>query len=485
MKKRRTSKIEIIASLIKKFYLNKDIDNLIKLIKKTKFDLINDSLSYIDDPAIVLFLLMAVNKNKTSTIYRYLPNELQDKIIEIATNNQIKIIFHQLYPDEILDIANRNSNNFKKIIINLSAEQRNLIKEIDSFKEDEAGAFMNPEFISFNNDWTIKKCLEVFRKNFKEVEQNLIIYITSSRGLLLGQVKLQDLFFVDNYSKKINSIMDESFISVKPNEDIESIINLFKEYHFENIPVVNDESRLIGIISDNDILPAIDEEITEDIYNMYGIKKIEESYFKSSILRIVKSRLLWVIILMISATLTSIAISLFQNLGANLTAGVSTALLVPIIPVITGTSGNTGSQSFATTVRLIAIGDVTPKEYRKLILKEFKIGLVLGLFLSIVNFIRLLIYFAIPAFRQNDMSHTIIPYQETLFISLCASFALWFAVIMSKLLGACLPIIALKLKLDPTIMSGPLISTTLDLASTSLLFGIGIWILQIVAPLFS
>ena len=127
---------------------------------------------------------------------------------------------------------------------------------------------------------------------------------------------------------------------------------------------------------------------------------------------------------MISATLTSVAISLFQNLGANLTAGVSTALLVPIIPVITGTSGNTGSQSFATTVRLIAIGDVTPKEYRKLILKEFKIGLVLGLFLSIINFIRLLIYFAIPAFRQNDTSHTIIPYQETLFISLCASFAL-------------------------------------------------------------
>ncbi|MBR2857606.1 hypothetical protein IKE96_00025, partial [bacterium] len=115
MKKIKVTKIEIIASLIKKYYLNKDIDNLSKLIKKTKFDLINNSLTYIDDPAIVLFLLMVVNKNKTSTIYRYLPNELQDEIIEIATNNQIKIIFQQLYPDEILDIANRNSKNFKKI----------------------------------------------------------------------------------------------------------------------------------------------------------------------------------------------------------------------------------------------------------------------------------------------------------------------------------------------------------------------------------
>ncbi|MBR2651245.1 hypothetical protein IKD48_00155 [bacterium] len=152
MKKIKVTKIEIIASLIKKYYLNKDIDNLSKLIKKTKFDLINNSLTYIDDPAIVLFLLMVVNKNKTSTIYRYLPNELQDEIIEIATNNQIKIIFQQLYPDEILDIANRNSKNFKKIIINLSAEQRNLIKEIDSFKEDEAGAFMNPDFMTFNNE---------------------------------------------------------------------------------------------------------------------------------------------------------------------------------------------------------------------------------------------------------------------------------------------------------------------------------------------
>lgn len=486
MKKIKVTKIEIIASLIKKYYLNKDIDNLSKLIKKTKFDLINNSLTYIDDPAIVLFLLMVVNKNKTSTIYRYLPNELQDEIIEIATNNQIKIIFQQLYPDEILDIANRNSKNFKKIIINLSAEQRNLIKEIDSFKEDEAGAFMNPDFMTFNNEWTIKKCLEIFKKNFKEVEQNLIIYVTSSRGLLLGQVKLQDLFFVDNYSKKISSIMDESFISVKPNDDIESIIDLFKEYHFENIPVVNNENRLIGIISDNDILPAIEEEVTEDIYNMYGIQKTEETYFKSSIIKIVKSRLLWVVVLMVSATLTSVAISLFQNLGASITAGVSTALLVPIIPVITGTSGNTGSQSFATTVRLIAIGDVTPKEYKKLIFNEFKIGLLLGFFVSVINFARLLIYFAIPAFRQNEMgSTTIIPYVETIFISLCASFALWFAIIMSKLLGVCLPIIAIKFKLDPTIMSGPLISTTLDLASTSLLFGIGIWVIQLIQPLFS
>ncbi|MBR2651854.1 magnesium transporter [bacterium] len=218
--------------------------------------------------------------------------------------------------------------------------------------------------------------------------------------------------------------MDESFISVKPNDDIESIIDLFKEYHFENIPVVNNENRLIGIISDNDILPAIEEEVTEDIYNMYGIQKTEETYFKSSIIKIVKSRLLWVVVLMVSATLTSVAISLFQNLGASITAGVSTALLVPIIPVITGTSGNTGSQSFATTVRLIAIGDVTPKEYKKLIFNEFKIGLLLGFFVSIINFARLLIYFAIPAFRQNEMDSTTIPYVETIFISLCASFAL-------------------------------------------------------------
>lgn len=479
MKKEKISKVSLVASLIKKNFQNKDVSNIRKIFKRTKFDLITKSLIEIDDPAVVLFLLMAINKNKTGTIYRYLPDELQDKILDIASNSQIKIIFSEMYPDEIMDIADReNKKHFKKIFLNLSTEQRESLKKIDNFEHDQAGSFMNPQFISFNDGWTVNKCLSIVKQNFKKIEENLVIFVVSSSGLLVGQVHLQNLFFCENYKDKISGIMSQSFLSVRSEDDIETVINMFKDYHYENIAVLDNENRLVGVINDNDILPAIEEEVTEDIYNMYGIQKTDESYMKSTIWKIVKSRFLWVLILMVSATLTSIVISLFENLGAALTAGLSSALLVPIIPVITGTSGNTGSQAFATTVRAMAVGEVTPKEYRKAVFKEFQIGMMLGVLLAIVNIVRLAIYFSIPIFRINNDDKTIISYVYAIYIALGSSVALWFAVFLSKLFGSTLPMLATKLKLDPTILCGPLIATSLDLCSTSLLFGIGIGILH-------
>jgi len=125
--------------------------------------------------------------------------------------------------------------------------------------------------------------LEIVKQNFKKFEENLVIFVTSKNKLLVGQVHLQDLFFCENYKTKISSIMTESFLSVKSNDDIETVINLFTNYHYENIAVLDNDNHLIGVINDNDILPAIEEEVTEDIYNMYGIQKTDESYMKSTI----------------------------------------------------------------------------------------------------------------------------------------------------------------------------------------------------------
>ncbi|MDE7221890.1 MAG: magnesium transporter, partial [Ureaplasma sp.] len=447
---------------------------------------INESLIEIDNPEVILFLLMVINKNKTSAVYRYLPDELQDKIVEIATNNQIKIIFSNLFPDEIVDIANRNKDSFKKILLNLSTEQRSMVKKIDKFENDEAGSIMNPEFINFDENWTIKKCLQVIKNinKTKNIEEYESVFVCKSDGYLLGFVNIQDLFFADNYNKKIIDILNDSFISAKANDDIENIIDIFQEYHFKHIPIVNEKNQLIGLINNNDILPAIEEEVTEDIYNMYGIQKIDESYIHSSIWKIVKSRLFWVTILMISATLTSILITLFEQWGIKATAGLSTILLIPILPVITGTSGNTGSQAFATTIRTLAVGEATNKEYSKLIFKEFRIAIILGFLLGFINFIRLLIYFSIPQFRllnTNTGQHIEIEYYKTVFVAIGVSVALWVAIIFAKLLGVCLPLLAIKFKLDPTIMCGPLIATLLDITSTSLLFLIGIAILSLIA----
>lgn len=475
-------KINQTNQLIQRYYDSKNVLAIQRLIKKYPIDLINESLQTFDNMDIVLFVLMAVSGIKTSAIFRCLPDQMQGDIIKESTNQQLKVILKNLYPDEILDIANGNKDDFKKILLCLTSKQRHLIKEIAQFDNDEAGSIMNPDFISFRENWTVKECLTVFRKKYDHIEGNNTFFVTSANKILLGFVNIQDLIFSEDYSTPVASLMDQSIISVYPNDDIENVIDIFQDYNFDSLAVVDEENKLIGVITDNDILPAIEDETTEDIYHMYGIQKLEESYIKSSVWKIVKSRLFWVVILMISATLTSIVINRFQDLGDTITAGLSTAVLVPIIPVITGTSGNTGSQAVASVIRALAVGEVTPKEYRKVIWKEFRVGVVLGFILAIVNIARLAIYFAIPAFRPSlpDGGTNLSidnPYTVAIIASVASSIALWIAIILSKCLGSVLPLIATKFKIDPTVMSAPLISTTLDVCSTSILFGVGIGIL--------
>ncbi|GAA5414834.1 magnesium transporter [Ureaplasma ceti] len=479
-------KVNQTSQLIQRYYDSKNVLAIQRLLKRNPIDLINESLQEINDIETTLFILMAVSGTKTSALFRCLPDQMQGDLIRESSNQQLKVILKNLYPDELLDIANGNKQDFKKILLCLTSKQRKLVKEIAHFDNDEAGSIMNPDYIAFNESWSIKDCLAIFRKNYDHIEGNNTFFVTSSNKILLGSVNIQDLIFSENYSASVSSLMDQSIISVYPNDDIENVIDIFQDYNFDTLAVVNDDNQLIGVITDNDILPAIDDETTEDIYHMYGIQKLEESYIKSSVWKIVKSRLFWVVILMISATLTSIVINRFQDLGDTVTAGLSSAVLVPIIPVITGTSGNTGSQAVASVIRALAVGEVTPKEYRRVIWKEFKVGFVLGFILAIVNIARLAIYFAIPAFRP-DLSgvhfmhnqHLTItnPYVVAIIASVASSIALWIAVVLSKCLGSVLPLIATKLKIDPTVMSAPLISTTLDVCSTSILFGVGIGIL--------
>lgn len=481
--KNNKSKIIQTKDLLLKYYKSKNIVAIQRLVKKNQLNSTIKAIESIDETEIIIFILMALSATKHNNIFRFFSDELQRIIIEESNNNQLKIILKNLYPDEILDIANKNDDLFKKILLCLSSKQRTLIKQISKFENDEAGSIMNPDYISFNDNYTIKECINIYKKSFDKIEGNLRFFVTSSNKKLVGQVSIETLFFVDDNSQTVDSIMDQNVMSVHPTDDVEDIIAIIQDYNLPTLPVVDNDGILVGIINDNDILPAIEEETTEDIYHMYGIQKLQDSYIKSTVWSIVKSRLFWVLILMISATLTSIVIDRFENWGISATLGLSTILLVPIIPVITGTSGNTGSQSAATVIRALAVGEVTPKEYKKVILKEFQVGLLLGGLLAVFNMIRLSIYFAIPAFRDipNNLELKIDnDYAVAMIAAVASTISLWIAIILSKLLGSILPLIATKFKLDPTVMSTPLIATTIDVCSTSILFAVGIGLLSLV-----
>ena len=483
--KKPISKIAQLEQILSRSFESKNIEFAKKIVKKQKIDVISDVLDLSLNTNLSIFVLMLLDKNKIRVVFQSLYPKLQLGILEEATNSQLKIIINSLFPDEVVDIIKDCNEDWlkRKIIISLNSQTRQQIKEISSFNEGEAGSIMNPEFFNLNSEWTISKCISEYRKNYDEFEKNTTFYVTSLNNKLLGNVSLQDLIFCENQSTQVQSIMNEDILFVNPDDSTEKIVDIFQDYSVNTLAVVNDDQILVGVINYNDILPALEDEVTEDIYNMYGITELKNSYMKSSIWSIVKSRIFWLVILMVSATLTSFVIEQFQIWGDSVTkivssSSLSSVLLIPILPVITGTSGNAGSQSVASVVRSLSIGEVTKKEYSKVIFKEFLVGVVTGGLLMLINFIRLLIFFAIPGIgdipKDTFKPPFSNPYTICVIIAAATSVALWLAIILSKTLGAVLPLLATKLGKDPTVMSAPLIATLLDVSSTALLFSIGI-----------
>ena len=281
--KHNKSKIIQVTDLLLKYYKSKNIVAIQRLVKKNQLNTIIKSIESIDDVQIIIFILMALSTTKHNNIYRFFSDELQRLVIEESNNNQLKIILKNLYPDEILDIANKNNDLFKKILLCLTSKQRMLIKQISKFENDEAGSIMNPDYISFNDNFTIKECINIYKNTFQKIEGNLSFYVTSSNKKLVGQVQIDTLFFADDPTKTIDTIMDQNVMYVHPTDDVEEIITIIQDYNLQTLPVVDNDGILVGIINDNDILPAIEEETTEDIYHMYGIQKLQESYIKSTV----------------------------------------------------------------------------------------------------------------------------------------------------------------------------------------------------------
>ncbi len=372
---------------------------------------------------------------------------------------------------------------------------RKEISTLSKYDEDEIGRVMNPETLSVIDTWTVKRAINYIKEEYKEMELTSYVYVVDENKKLLGIIKIHDLFFSTKMNARLASIMETDFYQIKATDDVEEVVNTFDKYGISSAPVVDSNNILLGFVRNTDISAIAQEEATEDIYKLYGITELKEPYLHASIWSLAKSRLFWLTILLIASTLTSVVIDLFQGWGESVTAGISTLVLVPLIPVLTGASGNAGSQSAASVIRALSIGEITPKEYAKTIWKELQVGLLVGGILAIINFARLLIYDA--AMLQNiadkirnsdipnaiNLSNTRI-YTGLVYIALATSFTLFLTIILSKTLGSVLPILATKMKKDPAVMSSPALATLLDVITTTLLFGIGIGIISVI-PFFA
>lgn len=333
---------------------------------------------------------------------------------------------------------------------------RNSINEILRYPKDSAGSIMTTEYVSLKKDMTVSEAFDRIRRTGVDKETIYTCYVTDTDRKLIGLVTVKELL-LSPYNTVINTIMEKNIISVETLDDKEEVANMFDKYDFMSLPVVDKENRLVGIVTFDDAIDVIQEENTEDIQKMGALQPIEETYLKTPVWRHAKNRIVWLLLLMLSATITG---SIIENYEAAFTA---LPILVAFIPMLMDTGGNCGAQSSTMIIRGLALDEITPKDIMKIMFKEIRIAVVVGLILAAVNTLRIYIMYS---------------GQDPLFLSAVTGLSLIATVVIAKMLGGVLPILAKLCKLDPALMASPLITTIVDTCSVIIFFNIALWIMS-------
>jgi magnesium transporter len=386
-------------------------------------------------------------KDIAADVFSYIPTELQAFIIESITDFEIKHIIDDLFFDDTVDlIEEMPAVVVKKVLKNTDEHMRKLINQFLNYPEDSAGSIMTIEFVDLKKEMTAKKALDHIRKTGIDKETINTCYVIDGNRKLEGIVSIRRLI-LSEADELVEDIMDTDIIYIHTYDDQEKIAMLFKKYDLLSMPVVDNEIRLVGIITVDDVVDIIDQENTEDIHKMAALAPSEEEYLKTSVFRLAKNRIFWLLVLMISATITGNIISKFQNVLQTI------VILATYMPMLMNTGGNAGSQSSTLAIRGLALGEIKPRDFYMIIWKEFRVSILVGFVLATVNFLRILIFDGVSI---------------SIGIVVCVS--LFFTVVVAKIVGGLLPLLAQKLKLDPAIMASPLITTIVDAVSLTIFF---------------
>jgi magnesium transporter len=408
------------------------------------------------DQQKLLIMFRILPKDIASGVFSHMSSELQRYIIETITDKEVIGILDELFFDDTIDfLEEMPANVVKKVLKNASSETRNLINQFLNYPEDSAGSLMTIEYVDLKKEMTVKQAIKHIKETGVDKETIDTCYVIDNNRILEGIISIRKLILSDD-SATIKDIMDTDIISINTNDDQEDVADLFKKYDYLVMPVVDNEHRLVGIVTIDDVLDVIEQEATEDLQKMAAMQPSEKEYIKTSVLELAKHRLPWLLVLMVSATLTGSILTRFED------ALQSVMILVSFIPMLMDTGGNAGSQSSTLIIRGLALGEISTKDILKILWKELRVSLVIGITLSVINFIR--IYFI------NGTN---------LLVSITVCFTLLLTVIFAKIVGGTLPVIAKKLRLDPAIMAGPLITTIVDALTLIVYFTTATWLLSI------
>lgn len=407
-----------------------------------------------NDLKVRVFRLMT--KDKSAEVFAFLDIDSQKDLITRLALNEAGELIDNLFADDATDlIEEMPAGVVKKILKNTTKETRRDINRLLNYPDSSAGSIMTVEYVDLKKNLTVKQALQRVRQIGVDKETLNVLYVLDSSRRLLGHVSLRNLILA-NEDDTIEDIMWEKPAFVTTLEDREEVARLFKKYDLLALPVVDSEQRMVGIITVDDVVDIIEKEATEDIEVMAAITPDERPYIKLSVLEIFKNRILWLLILMISSTFTGLIMASFEDKLKTL------VVLTAFIPMLMGTGGNSGSQASVSIIRALSLGEVSFKDTFKVMFKELRVSILCAITLAAANFGKM--YLIDRLLMNNDA--------VTLSVITVVSLTLLVTVIIAKLVGAILPMIAKKLGLDPAVMASPFITTIVDALSLVVYFSI-------------
>ncbi len=444
-----------------------DFEELYELIETKQYTRLRQELAEMNDADIAAFLehmddeqmlkiFRILPKSMAADVFSYLEIDNQSSIITSLSEKDAANIIDNLMADDATDlIEEMPANVVKKLLANASPDTRRDINHLLRYPEDSAGSVMTVEYVDLNEDLTVKQAIERIRNIGIDSETINICYVLDSTRKLKGTVALRYLLLSKD-DDIIGEIMHENVVSINTLMDQEEVARTFQKYDFTSMPVVDNEDRLVGIITVDDVVDIMEEEATEDMEKMAAIVPSDKPYMRTSVFEIWGKRMPWLLLLMISATFTGSIISGFEDaLG-------SMPVLVAYIPMLMDTGGNAGGQASVTVIRGLSLNEIGFSDVLKVVWKEFRVAVLCGLSLAAANFVKLLVFDRV-----------------SVMVALVVCTTLLSAVLMAKLVGCTLPMLAKKLGFDPAVMASPFITTIVDALSLLVYFAIATRVLHI------
>lgn len=431
---------------------------LTTLVENKKYNSIKDILLTMN-PVDIAEIFGAVPEQTLPILFRLLPQdqaaetfaemdpEQQQTLIEAFSDKELREVVNELCADDAADLVDdMPANVVKRILRQADPDMRRMINELLKYPEDTAGSIMTPEFVRLRPEMTVDQSIKSIRRTGLEKETINDCYITDSSSRLLGTVSIRTLI-VSGADEVIREIMDEHVISVDAKEDQEVVARMFDKYNLMVLPVVDGEKHLVGIITVDDVLDVMKKETTEDMEIMAAMMPSDRPYIKTPVVELWKNRIPWLLILMVSATVTGFIITKFEDALA------AYVILTAYIPMLMDTGGNSGSQASVTVIRALSLQELEFKDLFRVVWKEMRVAVMCGATLAVVNFAKLLLF---------DRVGTLVA------LAICSTLIV--TVFVAKVTGCVLPMVAKRIGFDPAVMASPFITTIVDALSLLIYF---------------